>query len=338
MIHKTLKLQHHQHTAKRLPHEHTSYRGLFLVLLVSLLCLSAIQGVRADDYTVSATVPAASFTMPATITSPPNGSVLYTNTVELKGTCQVVVLGTIVVIERDGVSIGSQACESNGTFAITVPLIEGQNSLLPKEFSGGGASGPDGSVTTIVYQLPPAAPPATSGTTSGPVRSSGGSTSEGLKPLVIHLNRPFLVYQRGEAVDLPLQIEGGTAPYTLRIDWGDQKVDEWDIPKSGARNFEHTYTTANAYKIHVIVLDASGRQYAVQIGTINFTPPSIAFVSPINPAGSLKAWFDSPLTRIVWGAYLLICILTIALWWASPTHTLFWNELAPGRALFKRRP
>jgi hypothetical protein len=340
MVHRALKLQHHQHTAKRLSHEHTSYRGLFVVLLVSLLCLTAIGQVRADDYSVSATVPAGSLTVPADITSPADGSVLQTSTAEIKGTCQIVVLGTIVVIERNGTDIGSQACQSNGTFSITVTLLEGQNILVPKEFDGGGAQGPDGSAVNVTYQ--PAAvvpPPISAGGATVPARSTAiRSAANSSKPLNIRLDRAYLVYQLGQSVGLPISIAGGMGPYVLHIDWGDGVSGEWNIASAGARNFEHTYAVANAYKIKLTLQDSTGQHYEAQVGTINFTAPTVGFISPIHPMDIFKTWFATPVARLVWGGYLLICALTVAMWWASPTHTLFWNELAPGRAFFKRRP
>jgi hypothetical protein len=339
MVHRALKLQHHQHTAKRLSHEHTSYRGLFVVLLIGLLCLTAIGRVRADDYSVSAAVPAGSLTVPADITSPVDGTVLQTSTAEIKGTCQVVVLGTVVVIERNGTDIGSQACQSNGTFSITVTLLEGQNTLVPKEFDGGGAPGPDGSAVHVTYQSAAVvSPPISVGGATVPARSTARPAANSSKPLSIRLDRAYLVYQLGQSVGLPISIVGGTAPYVLHIDWGDGMTSEWNIVAAGARNFEHTYAVANAYKIKLDLQDSSGLRYEAQVGTINFTAPTVGFISPIHPMDTFKGWFATPVARFVWGGYALISVLTVAMWWASPTHTLFWNELAPGRAFFKRRP
>jgi hypothetical protein len=344
MVHRTLKLQHHRHTAKRMPHAHTSYRGLFLVLLLSALCFSAVHNVRADDYSVSAVVPSSVLDQPAVITAPANNAVLANSIVQIQGSCQVSLVGTVVVLERDGETLGSQACQSNGRFAITVTLIEGENIVLPKVFTSANVPGPDGQPVRLVWQPVVSAPGQPGGQTAvqSPLSTSSTSRTTGGAPAGPASARPersFLVYESGESVRLSITMEGGSAPYRLKINWGDQTtIEEWTIQGAGTQNYEHTYKIDNTYAVKISLVDARGQQYETEVTAISLNVPIINFAAPTSPLSGLTAWFSSPITRIVWGGYMLVCVLAIVLWWASPTHSLFWNGHAPGAALFKRRP
>lgn len=326
-VQRALRLQHHSHTGKRLHHHHTSYQALLLVLAAAALSIGTIQTAAADDIAVSATVPAAILSDPAQITSPLPTDVIGSAQVIVSGTCQVVVNGTIVVIERDGNAIGSAPCQSNGTFSMSITLMVGQNALLPREITGQGLQGPDGTSVTLTW-TPPAPNPGgepSSGAGGGTTTSgaSAGNQSGGQQSGVLQItpvNDGVLNYQVGQSATLTFEIKAGETPYTLVIDWGDgSPLELVTVHSAGRLSFSHIYTKTGFHVITVKGTDNTGTESTMQIvGTTLFAAPATVIGGPQIGVGGFFSAFQSPLTRIIWGLYITLAGIVIALWLVMP--------------------
>lgn len=342
-VHRALRLQHHSHTGKRLHHHHTSYRALLLVMAVTALSIGTIQKVAADDIAVSATVPAATLSMPAQITSPLPTDVIISAQVTVSGTCQVVVNGTIVVIERDGNAVGSAPCQSNGTFSLPLTLVVGQNVLVPRSITGQGIQGPDGAPVTLTWTLPvppdPGSEPSTGGGATAPIPSGTGSQG-GQQSGVLQItptNDGVLNYQVGQSTTLTFEIKAGETPYTLVIDWGDGSPLELVIVSSpGTVSFSHIYTRTGFHVITVKGTDNAGTESTMQIvSATSFAAPVTVIGGPQIGVGGLFSAFESPITRIIWGLYLALAGLVVALWLVMPqqrvlSHVVVAPDHQPG--------
>lgn len=336
-VHELLGLQHHRHTAKRLPHRHTSYRGLWVVLAVVALCIGVIQQTSADSYGINATVPSPVLDQPAVIISPTDGSVVHDSQLTVSGTCQVTVDGTIVSLERDSVLLGSSMCASNGTFVVSVTLIEGRNNIVPKVMTTTNVAGPDGQSVDISYE------PIVSGFGSdegvggainaGAARPARGESSQSL---LVTSNQPMATYAEDGVTVLRLTVENGVAPYSVVIDWGDGHVDNaYTLKKAGMVQFRHIYQRPNAYIITATVTDVLGQKTVYQIPAVKAGSLATAYTTPALPTiGSLT--LTSSFNRFVWGAYISISLGVIALWLAEHGRSLL-PVPVPVRPPVKRR-
>lgn len=344
-IHDAFKLVHHQHTARRLAHHHTSYRALFLVLAVVGLSIATIQRTAAESYAVMATVPGDALTAPAIITSPASGSVSGTSMAIIDGTCQNVISGTLVTLTRDGTQLGSGVCEPDSTFSIIVTLVLGSNVIIPHVQTGLGDFGPDGQAVYISYEEPPVtevtrpsspgSPPMANVTSAG---SSGSPVASTQGPSIEPRGDTILRQRTGHVVMIHFSIADGSNPYTLRTDWGDGQTETTRIDKVGEIiTLTHTYTIPGMHTVSVEVVDANGRRavlgfvvYARVVGLLD-SPDGRTVAQPGAPSLAFPAGDWLTITRIVWMCYGLLSVGVIALWFASRNHRLSLLSYAHGQ-------
>lgn len=332
-VHRALRLQHHRHTAKRLAHHHTSYRALFVVLAVAALSIGSIQRVVAADLTVNASVPSGALNQPADITAPHTGDTVTTSVITVSGTCQVVINGTIVVIERGGIVIGSTPCQSNGTFSLPVTLQAGANPLLPKVYDATNAPGPDGLLITVYYE-----PPSTGGGGDGGNTGGGGTVTPPVvtppaeaAPIVVAPSAPFWSSTVGGAFELLASVNGGGgAPYTVDIDWGDGTPHERVVlQKPGNLLQHHTYEKPGMYVIVLTITDVLGANVVVHMVAVILKAPVVNVTGPIGSSGGWGGMLATPFAKAIWGAYLALMLATISLWLTNPYHIFGKRTWAP---------
>lgn len=319
-LHRALNLQHHRHTAKKLEHHHTSYRAIFVVLAVCALAMGTIQRAGALNLQVKAVVPSSVLTEAAQITSPHSGDTTATPQVTVSGSCQVVINGTIVVIERAGVVVGSTACQQDGTFSLGITLLDGPNTLLPRVYDTANQYGPDGDSVTVFYIKP--TPP----TSEPPVIPSGSQSGSGTVtgPIIMAVKVPFVLFTPGKAASLPFGLTGGTAPYVVVLNWGDNTEDEtFSFAGAGDYAKNHLYKKANVYTIKISVTDATGQEFSMELVSVGMQAPTVGVTSPTGTGGPLDSAriaqaFDSGVVKGVWFGYAIACLLTVVLWIQHP--------------------
>jgi hypothetical protein len=243
-----LKLIEHKHTAKRMPHRHTSYRGLWLVLALAGLSLFSIhESVRAAEYVVTATVPVPIPAVAAAIDTPANNSLVHVASITISGSCPITSPAIIVGIYNAADELlGSSSCSVSGRFAVNVALANGTNVLTPKVFTVLHDAGAVGVAVTITYSP-------TVVTTAG---------------LHFVLNSPFLTYKINEQFDWQFSIQGGSSPYILSVDWGDGSKDTQSATAAGAVAFQHRYTQSGTHLIYLTITDNENRQVTTSVAAI----------------------------------------------------------------------
>jgi hypothetical protein len=319
---KLLKLHPHKHTGKLLHHRHTSYRALFLILaLTGAVMLAPIGMARADDYVVSAIVPAPLPDGPAVITSPTDSGTTTQATTVIHGNCPVIDPPIIVVLYEGTNVIGSQQCAGDGTFAIPVSLNPGSHTIITQVMNFTGQNGAAGTPVVITY-TPTAAQNAPTATGSNAQSSSpaddqdAGShigTGASVYP-TITTDNPFLIFGPDKDAIWTGDIQGGTAPYTVTINWGDGTIQKIHNVSEGLFRAHHHYTVMKTYSVRMEVRDVKGRVLGVTITAIS--PAQFSAY----PAPSIIGSTNLSRTWLLYGLYILTVVALTMFWHRERLH------------------
>lgn len=249
-----MNLKTNRHTAKKISHTHTSYRGLILVLIVFSFAFIFVQNlaVKADDtITVTASVPAPLPTIPPVITSPTDNSKIFTSTVMVSGICQILTPPSIIALYRGDTFLGSGSCSKNGTFATRIDLVEGPNVITPKSFNVFGTAGLVGSPVTIFYN------------SLNPVVDNFSLTTD----------MPFVTYRVNKQFKWSVDISGGKEPYKLFVNWGDGTDELVKVPSPGRVFLFHEYANIKQYTIRATAIDNTGSERSLEVLALTLEAP-----------------------------------------------------------------
>ncbi|HUS26095.1 MAG TPA: hypothetical protein VMY99_01985 [Nevskiaceae bacterium] len=329
-MHRLLHLQHHRHTGKLLPHRYTSYRSLFLLLLIVGAGIVLVQQrVLADDLVVTGKVAAEQITSPAVITYPPDGSVLHTADVTVQGTCQPVASGTIVIVYSNNMLLGSTSCSNAGTFSLPVTLFTGPNTLIAKSVNITDDYGPDSAAVHVAVDISQAgttgqgrATRPSSGS-AGSAESETGQTGDTDNGLIIRSQRAYLVFGRTKPATWTGMVAGGIVPYQLIFDWGDGTVETLHDIGPEQHKQQHTYTALQPFFVEITATDAAGHTRKQQLVAV--TPDTRAAAGPLStapPGGGLTQ--QQQLLIAIYVAYsLTLSIVALAWYDAKVLHLRF---------------
>jgi hypothetical protein len=285
----------HKHTGKLRPHRHTSYAGLFFVLLVvGVLLLGLSFGASAATPAVnpqsgsvglSGTVRGPAPSTAATVLTPRSGTVTTTIPVTVSGTCPA---GTFVSIEKNGVFAGATTCEADGTFSLLVDLFDGLNTVVARVSDALGQFGPDSGAVTITYNAPSLALP------------SGGVG----KQLFLDMTTTVVGGNPGTPIGRTVSIVGGVGAYAVSWDFGDDATTLVSVATQA-----HTYDRPGIYRVIVRVTDSSGNSAFLQFVTV---VNGAAEALGSNGGKGLGALPGVLLTA--WPLYVLAVMMVLAFW------------------------
>ncbi len=252
-VHKALKLRHHKHTGKLLAHKHTSYRVLFLLMLVPIIMMAFIdQVVGAADLVVTAKIPAP---MPAgapVIVSPTDNTTINSKDLVVSGTCPVITPAIIVALYDNDVLIGSDQCSVDGTFSIPVTLGFGTHKLIATVVTITDDIGASSQPVTVIYPEPVTATTTKPG--GSPISSNGFSFGP---PVRIVASDIYVTLEPNGNAVWHGRFADGTMPYTVRIDWGDGNVSTYNNVDQAEQVYSHDYKSIHTYKMIIQVTDAN---------------------------------------------------------------------------------
>lgn len=291
---------------------------IFLLLCAGAFLIAATFNVTADDILVKAKVSAPLVTSPAQFSPTIIDGMHFNSTpVEISGSCPA--NAAYVEIFRNNLMDGSGIC-NNGLFDPLIDLLPGANLLEIHVFNVTDDQGPVSDTRTLYYDVP-------SSPASGQyITSQAPSTN----PLILTTTFVYKGFDVGQEVSWPIEINGGSAPYALDVDWGDGGNDVISRGNSGTFNIKHIYSKPGGYKdsytIQVKASDSSGRKAYLQFFVIIVSPTSIANNTQSNicdtHAGALYSGalscslFSSNRSWLwyAWPAYLLIFLLVLSYW------------------------
>jgi len=303
--HQRLKLSHRKHTARRLPHKHSSLGLLVLLLLIVggflLFMSSQVVAESAPDSNsveISGTMPAVPAQRAAVILRPKTGQSVATATLKVKGTCEP---SYMIMINRNDVLAGSTLCNSSRLFSLSISLLKGENKLVAKTKDSLDQFGPDSTATLVTY-TPDASSLTVSSLLAPPIYLTADST-------------PQLI-GTGRQVGMKLRIAGGKSPYALLVKWGETDQEEL-IALSGASevDLQHDYEKGGIFSIVSYLSDGARTKSFLQSTVItpvdkNAKPTSSGGESVVN----FGSYVGKSYLTILWPLYILIVAMASAFW------------------------
>lgn len=346
----------HKHTGHLIHRRTTSYPILVMILLcVGVFLASWTRFVTADSfvypspvsnsYSVRASVPGPPPSVAATIASPTEGEVFTSQPITVKGSCPI---DTYVTLYRNGAFSGVALCNLAGAYQIQTGLFPGNNKLEVRDFSLTDVAGPLSNAVNVTYNpLVPATPPSTGAETpespSGQPNSSSTTNKAGPvvngEPLIFKTTYEYEGHYVGNTSIWQLDIEGGTAPYAISVDWGDGSHSLISRAKAGSFSVDHIYKKVGGYRGSFVTKftasDADGAQTYLQLLAIVNNPPT-GGSSSSNPklqygfgsgstssngnniggdhAGGTSSNYVLTLIKYIWPSYGLVLLLLFCFW------------------------
>ncbi|HSX16804.1 MAG TPA: hypothetical protein VLH86_01745 [Patescibacteria group bacterium] len=137
---------------------------------------------------------------------------------------------------------------------------------------------------------------------------------QSLPPLLIGSEYQFQTHYVGQPFTWSFAMHGGTAPYALTIDWGDDS--QSNITRTGNTTFTltHAYPEAKTYTIFAKGQDAKGLNTVLQLNAV-VKGQSIG-VASLTTSGPLASLF-SEVRRylwIVWPVYTAVVLMAFSYW------------------------
>ncbi len=288
------KFSHRRHTARMLPHEHTSYAALFFVLMlvgVGLIIYSSgtLAGSSTGSVSVTAIVPGPPITQPAVITNPVNGQHFTKITIPVEGTCPA---GTVVKIFKNNVLAGTTFCQSTNLFSLQIDLFPGKNELVAHDYDAFGHVGPDSGSIFVYYDVPAGA-------------IAGGVTNQFFIKTDVGIYRGIIA---GQALTWPFEIVGGTGPYAISINWGDGKVSLLSQAEKGAFKAEHIYALGGNYTVTVQGTDEDSNSAYLQVVAV--VGGAVGNVT----ATTKPTLFERGSLAVLWPLYALALFMVSSFW------------------------
>lgn len=327
------RLVEHKHTGKLIHYRHTSHLALLILLLIVGIFMFFTAGfarVQADQTTgsgavsVGVVVPGPAPVVGAAITSPAAGLKLTDqNTVDVIGTCQK---GTFVVIQNNGELAGSTVCTDAGIFRLQIQLQAGENVLSALNYDNLNQPGPNTPFisirltmttplapvskldTPIVLPLIPSIAPNLGDETASCSRETAQDLPIGGSPRVAVVCIPRFI-ETGTEYVLGIMAWGGTPPYAVDVNWGDESESNlFSIASQGTRTVKFNYASAGVYTIKLKLKDKDGRlaivQTAVQASGVTKAP-----IVQLTESILATSWFKTPVPL-----YLIAVAMTLGFW------------------------
>lgn len=211
---------------------------IFTTPLVSAVNPAPQSGSIGLEGTISSTPPSSA----ATIAVPANGAVYTSTPITDSGLCTS---GLLIKIFDDGVFVGSTIC-SGGSYSLQISLFNGRNDLIAQDYDALGQEGPPSTTITVTLN------DSQSLQYGIPLSLSSDYAEQGASP--------------GTEIEWPLQLNGGTAPFAISVDWGDGSPDELiSAANDGTINTSHAYKMAGVYTVVDKAVDKNGETAFLQL-------------------------------------------------------------------------
>lgn len=314
---KRWKLSHRTHTGRMLPHAHTSYPALAMVMLCVGVLMGGLNQVSKaappDDIVVTARLLGQAPATAATIDTPTDGSGYSTKPIIVSGTCPA---DTYIELIRNGIASGVALCQPDLTYSLSTDLFDGANALQAQVYNTTDVPGPVSSSVTVFYNRPA---PAGSSAQPQSIRSSAAPSKS---PLLLQTDFTFTGHYVGETVTFEFTVSGGQSPYAISVTWGDGSTKLLTIEKSGLFKVEHVYQKAGpdsgSYTVGVKVADAAGNETVLQTITQITDRPGTATAGSADGEAGRSSLFPSfsaeAIKSIIWSAYSLVAVMVFSFW------------------------
>ena len=265
----------------------------FAVLLSSLYVPTASAAApppdnpQSDSMGLTGSIGSAPPATAPTISTPTNGQTFTNTPVTVSGLCTS---GLLVKVFDNNVFMGSVVC-TNGSYTVRIDLFSGRNDLVARQYDALDQASPDSNIVTITF--------------NDQQFANVGST-------LMYLTSDYARRgaNPGETLVWPIILVGGTGPYAISVDWGDNKPsDLFTQDFAGSFNISHIYDSAGVYNITIKATDRNGlTAYLQLVGVAN---------GAITSSGTGKDDEQSILTvtKVIWQpSALLLPLIFVAFW------------------------
>jgi PKD repeat protein len=290
----------HEHFGKLRSHKHTSYAGLFFILILGAVILAGISfaadaavpavNPQSGSVGLTGTVTGPAPTTSAPILSPGNGTSTSNIPITISGACPT---GTFVSLERNNIFGGAVACSDAGTFSLQADLFDGVNIIYTRVTDALGQNGPNSAPITVYYNAPSLALP-------------GGSVA---KQLFLDMSTTITGGDPALPIGRTVTIVGGVGPYAVEWDWGDGNTSLASQGNEGDVSATHTYARAGTYTVIVRVTDSTGNSAFLQFVTVVNGPVAALGATTGSGLGSLSGSLVS-----AWPLYGLAAVMVFFFW------------------------
>ncbi|MET0779490.1 MAG: hypothetical protein ABWY71_01510, partial [Candidatus Saccharimonadales bacterium] len=133
-------------------------------------------------------------------------------------------------------------------------------------------------------------------------------------PLVITSEYQFQTHYVGQPFTWSLGLKGGTAPYAVTIEWGDDSQSVFNRTNGDSFEFTHAYPLVKTYNLFIKATDAKGVSALLQLSAV--VKGQASGVASLTTSGPLTSLFNSVQRYlwIVWPAYLAVVLMVFSYW------------------------
>lgn len=300
-----LKVTPNTHTARKSPHESTSYSILALLLFAVGVALSFYTVSAADlswsrplpaegSIGISGKVPGKPPAIAATINTPTDGQRFTTSPVEITGTCPA---ETLVEIFRNDIFAGSTICDNKGAYKVMIDLLSGNNTFVARVYDALNQAGPDSKNISIFFDFIAA-------------NAAPSSLDFGGTQMIIQTDAVFRGAYPGKEMSIPIGIIGGVPPYAVNVQWGDLKNTLHSRADNQPFNSAHTYTKPGIYQLALQATDSQGRVAFITVAAIvNGQPDTTIGATDDNKPSSLAGHLMA-----LWPLYTAAVAMVVSFW------------------------
>lgn len=292
-------LSHHQSGRLR-PHEHTSYGvlaalvfmvGIILALFTVSSYASASPGPQAGSIGLTGTMPEKAPVTAATITTPSNLQQFSNTPITVSGGCPP---NTLIEIFSNNIFIGSTPCNSNSTYTLQVDLLYGNNSLTATDYDVLNQAGPASNAVNVTYNA------------QAPLTASLQNINFNGTQLLLNTDAVYRGAFPGQQINVPISIIGGTGPFALNVEWGDNTNQVLPSSNNTTVNATHVYKRPGTYEVTIQGSDSQGRVAFLDVAVIiNGQSASLASTGPKSPTNTFL---------VLWPLYAISATLVVSFW------------------------
>lgn len=286
-------LTHNRHSGKIIPHHHTAYLPLLLIVLAGGFLLLGFTSSALSDpppvsgaYSVTGVVPTSVPVLAAHITSPASNQIVHNSQIVVSGLCQA---GNLIKVYRNGVMAGSDFCSQAGSFKFPINLSLGANTLIARSYNILGDPGPDSPAVIITYQLAGA--------------TGGSGATQVVSSFQILGDSSYQAFELNQETSWQLELQGGAKPFAVSIEWGDGQSDLLSRPDDGRFIVKHTYRNApingRSFTININATDTTGAKAYLHL-------PALMAVAAAKPAVTNGA------VRVAWPIWIIILLIVLS--------------------------
>ena len=284
---------------------------VLILLCVGVFIIGWTYEVIAQDFTVSAVVPALPLGQGATITYPIDSATLTNTPVTVTGLCPN---GSYVKLSDNGTFVGVAWCTVDGAFQIETDLFLGANTLLASDYNNTDQPGPVTPSITVTYKP----------TGSSKSSSSRSTTAKVAPPLLLTSDFHYQAFLVGNDFSWPIGIEGGVVPYTVRVDWGDSQTSTTSYKRATVFQISHIYKAQGYYVIKIYATDEAGNNRLLQVAALIKLPGAVGVFAPTNGStGSGAAQQNGFLNFLsntqdwlwlLWPSFIIVLLMLLSFW------------------------